>query len=235
MNSIHFVFVILERYTMKFFALYALVGLMFTVEACEGQEKQQASENTSSNLESLSSKERSRIDTATLAGGCFWCVEAAFEQIKGVHEVVSGYSGGTEQNPTYTAVSRGATNHAEAVQVYYDSEVRSYEEILQIFFVAHDPTQLNRQGPDVGKQYRSAIYYHNDEQKQTIDKVMAQLEREDTFSRPIVTQVEPLDKFWMAEEYHQDYADRNPNDRYIQSVSIPKVKKVQKAFPDMIK
>lgn len=220
---------------MKFFALYALVGLMFTVEACEGQGKQQASENTSSNLESLSSEERSRIDTATLAGGCFWCVEAAFEQIIGVHEVVSGYSGGTEKNPTYTSVSRGATNHAEAVQVYYDSGVRSYEEILQIFFVAHDPTQLNRQGPDVGKQYRSAIYYHNDEQKQRINKVMAQLEREDAFSRPIVTQVEPLDKFWMAEEYHQDYADRNPNDRYIQSVSIPKVKKVQKAFPDMIK
>ncbi len=220
---------------MKFFAIYALFGLMFTVEACEGQGEQQSNQIANTTLESLSSLERAQLDTATLAGGCFWCVEASFEQIEGVYEVVSGYSGGTKKNPTYTAVSRGATNHAEAVQVYYDSRVRSYEEILKIFFVAHDPTQLNRQGPDVGKQYRSAIYYHNDAQQKTVNEVVAQLEAENAFSRPIVTQVEPLDQFWLAEEYHQDYAARNPNDRYIQSVSIPKVKKVRKAFPNMLK
>jgi len=220
---------------MKFFAIYAIVGLMFTVEACDGQEQQQASQSANNTMESLSAEERSHLDTATLAGGCFWCVEASFEQIEGVYEVVSGYSGGTQKNPTYTAVSRGATNHAEAVQVYYDSRIRSYKEILKIFFVAHDPTQLNRQGPDVGKQYRSAIYYHNRAQQKTINELIAQLEAENAFSRPIVTQIEPLDQFWLAEEYHQDYATRNPNDRYIQSVSIPKVKKVQKAFPNMLK
>ncbi|NBC25175.1 MAG: peptide-methionine (S)-S-oxide reductase MsrA, partial [Bacteroidetes bacterium] len=163
------------------------------------------------------------------------CVEASLEQLKGVYEVVSGYTGGKEAKPTYTAVSRGATGHAEAVQVYFDPEVRSYQEILRVFFVAHDPTQLNRQGPDVGKQYRSAVFYHNAKQKEIIEKVLDDLSSGKTYNRPIVTQVEQLTTFWIAEEYHQDYAQRNPRDRYIQAISIPKVKKVQKAFPDLIK
>jgi len=221
---------------MKFLTIYAFFALMFTVDACQGQDKNQAaSADVTTVNDAYTLEQIEGMDTATLAGGCFWCVEAAIEQIEGVHEVVSGYSGGEEQNPTYTAVSRGATGHAEAVQVYYDSDVRTYEEILQVFFVAHDPTQLNRQGPDVGKQYRSAVYYHNDEQKQVVEDVIQQLEVEGAFSRPIVTEIEPLNQFWVAETYHQNYARRNPNDGYIRSVSIPKVKKVQKAFPELLK
>ncbi|HKK61995.1 MAG TPA: peptide-methionine (S)-S-oxide reductase MsrA [Bacteroidales bacterium] len=218
---------------MKFLTLYALLGLMFSVEACDGQD--QKSVSTTTFKESLSEKELARLDTATLAGGCFWCVEASLEQIKGVYEVVSGYAGGAEKNPTYTAVSRGSTGHTETVQVYYDPDVRNYKEILKIFFTAHDPTQLNRQGPDVGKQYRSAIFFHDAKQKKVIEEVIYELESNNAYDKPIVTEVQPLDRFWMAEEYHQDYARRNPNDGYIQAISIPKVKKVRKAFPELIK
>jgi peptide-methionine (S)-S-oxide reductase len=175
------------------------------------------------------------LDTATFAGGCFWCIEAAFEQIKGVEEAVSGYSGGQEKNPTYKEVSYGRTDHAEAVQIYFDPEVVSYETLLDIFFVAHDPTQLNRQGPDVGEQYRSAIFYHDDQQKQWVDQKIAQLEKDEVYSRPIVTQVVPYDKFWMAEAYHQDYEEHHPNDRYIQNVSRPKINKVRRTFKDLLK
>ena len=205
------------------------------MEACQGQEGKENTPNSEIETIDLVDRQNSELDTATLAGGCFWCVEASFEQIKGVIEVVSGYSGGEETNPSYTKVSRGATGHAEAVQVMYDPEIIDFETILDIFFVAHDPTQLNRQGPDVGKQYRSAIFYHNEQQKEIIEKVLTKLENQNTFSKPIVTQVEALDSFWIAERYHQDYAKRNPNDRYIQSVSLPKVKKVKKTFPDLIK
>lgn len=218
---------------MKLLAVYAFLGLMFSVVACEGQKEKSTPAKTFE--ENLTEEQLARIDTATLAGGCFWCVEASIEQVKGVFEVVSGYSGGEEQYPSYTQVSRGATGHAEAVQVYYDPEVRTYREILEIFFVAHDPTQLNRQGPDVGKQYRSAIFYHNENQKKIIREVIDQLESDNTYDRPIVTQVESLDRFWIAEEYHQNYARLNPNDRYIQSVSMPKVKKVRKEFPNLMK
>lgn len=177
----------------------------------------------------------SDLDTATFAGGCFWCIEAAFEQIKGVKEAVSGYSGGKQKNPTYKEVSYGKTDHAEAVQIYFDPEIVSYETLLDIFFVAHDPTQLNRQGPDVGEQYRSAIFYHNDQQKEWVDQKIAQLEKDGIYSRPIVTQVVPYDKFWMAEAYHQDYEEHHPNDRYIQNVSRPKINKVRRTFKDLLK
>jgi peptide-methionine (S)-S-oxide reductase len=173
------------------------------------------------------------LDTATLAGGCFWCVEAAIEQIKGVHEVVSGYSGGDQSTADYRTVSSGRTKHAEAVQVYYDTSIIEFGTILDIFFTAHDPTQLNRQGPDVGPQYRSAIFYHNEAQKQVIDEKIE--EWSDAFSQPIVTEVAPLDNFYLAEEYHQDYEKRNPFQPYIIRVSKPKVEKVQRKFPDLIK
>jgi len=223
---------------MKFISVYLLLGLMFSVEACQGKGEESNSENEVINLVSVEGQygdQYSDLDTATLAGGCFWCIEASFEQIEGVREVVSGYSGGEEPNPSYTKVSRGATGHAEAVQIMYDPEIIDFETILDIFFVAHDPTQLNRQGPDVGKQYRSAIFYHNKQQKEITQRVIKKLEDQEVFSKPIVTQVGPLDSFWVAERYHQDYAERNPNDRYIQSVSLPKVKKVSKTFPELIK
>jgi len=174
-----------------------------------------------------------KTDTATLAGGCFWCMEAAFEQIIGVKSVVSGYSGGTAESATYKATSTGRTGHAEAIQIYYDPEIISFSKLLDIFFVAHDPTQLDRQGPDVGPQYRSEIFYHNNEQKTLIAQKM--IEWAPKYPKPIVTKVSKLNTFYLAEAYHQDYEKRNPYQPYILSVSKPKVERVKNTFPELIK
>lgn len=174
-----------------------------------------------------------KLDTATFAGGCFWCVEASFEQIRGVAEAVSGYSGGTKATADYRIVSSGLSTHAEAVQIYYDPEVISYETLLEIFFTAHDPTQLNRQGPDVGAQYRSEIFYHNDEQRKLAEAKMEELA--DSFDKPIVTKLSELDKFYIAEDYHQDYEKNHPNNGYIVNVSRPKIEKVAKKFKHLLK
>ena len=172
---------------------------------------------------------------ATLAGGCFWCTEAVYERVEGVVDVYSGYTGGSEENPTYRQVSYGRTSHAEAIQIIYDPEVLSYDKILEIFFTAaHDPTQLNRQGNDVGRQYRSAAYYHNDAQKRAIEKAIAKY-NESKFDGNIVTEVEPLQKFWMAEDYHQDYYELNPGNPYIINVARDKVRKLNKYFPELVK
>ncbi|QCK16678.1 peptide-methionine (S)-S-oxide reductase MsrA [Mangrovivirga cuniculi] len=196
----------------------------------EAQNEQQ------SNRVDLAEIPDSKLDTATFAGGCFWCVEASFDQIKGVYEAVSGYSGGETKNPTYREVSYGRTNHAEAVEIYYDPTVINYETLLDIFFVAHDPTQLNRQGPDVGKQYRSAIFYHDDEQKRLSQKAMKEVEESNAYGKKeVVTKLNPYDKFWIAEEYHQDYEKKNPNDSYIQNVSRPKINKVREKFANLLK
>ncbi|MEQ9466187.1 MAG: peptide-methionine (S)-S-oxide reductase MsrA [Ekhidna sp.] len=173
------------------------------------------------------------LDTATFAGGCFWCVEASFEQIQGVAEAVSGYAGGVASNAKYQLVSSGRTNHAEAVQVYYDPSVISYETLLEIFFTAHDPTQLNRQGPDVGRQYRSEIFYHNEEQKKRAEAKMEELAAD--FSDPIVTRLSKLDGFYKAEDYHQDYEVNHPDNPYIRNVSRPKIEKVARKFKDILK
>lgn len=174
-------------------------------------------------------------EIATLAGGCFWCTEAVFERVEGVVDVYSGYSGGKEQNPTYRQVSYGRTSHAEAIQVVYDPEVLSFETILDIFFTAaHDPTQLNRQGNDVGSQYRSAAYYHNDAQKKAIEKSIKKY-NEKKYDGKIVTEVEPFEKFWMAEDYHQDYYELNPGNPYIINVARDKVRKLNKYFPQLLK
>jgi len=172
---------------------------------------------------------------ATFAGGCFWCTEASFERIQGVIDVVSGYSGGEKEYPTYEAVSYGRTNHAEAIQVFYNPEEITYETLLDIFFTAHDPTQLNRQGPDVGKQYRSAIFYHNQTQKEQAEAFMTMLEKKGAYDKDIVTKLNAYDTFWVAEQYHQDYYINNPGNPYIQRVSKPKVKKVEEKFADLLK
>ena len=174
-----------------------------------------------------------KLDTATFAGGCFWCVEASFEQIKGVVEAVSGYSGGTKNTADYRMVSSSLTNHAEAVQVYYDPSVIGYETLLDIFFTAHDPTQLNRQGPDVGEQYRSEIFYHNEKQQKLAETKMKALKSE--FSDPIVTKLSALEDFFIAEEYHQDYEKKHPNTGYIVNISRPKIEKVAKKFKHLLK
>ena len=172
---------------------------------------------------------------ATLAGGCFWCIEAAFNIIKGVEKVEPGYTGGSVPKPTYQQVSTGTTGHAEAAQITFDPNIISYREILKIFFASHDPTTLNRQGPDVGTQYRSAIFYHDEEQKATAEEVIAKLEKEGIWDAPIVTQIEPLKVFYKAETYHKDYYKKHPSQPYCQQVIAPKIAKLQHQFLDKLK
>jgi peptide-methionine (S)-S-oxide reductase len=175
------------------------------------------------------------LQTATFGSGCFWCTEAIFENLKGVHSVVSGYAGGNVQNPTYEEVCTGTTGHAEVTQITYDPSVISYDELLEVFWKTHDPTTLNRQGNDVGPQYRSAIFYHNDEQKQLAEKYKAELDKSGAWDNPIVTEISPLTNYFPAEEYHQDYYANNPNQGYCAFVIAPKLEKFKKVFKDKLK
>jgi len=177
----------------------------------------------------------SKTEVATLGGGCFWCLEAIYIDLKGVEKVVSGYAGGSQGNPTYQEVSRGASGHAEVVQVTYNPDEISYEDLLNIFFTIHDPTTLNRQGADVGPQYRSVIFYHDESQRIMAEKVMAEVESEHIWPNPLVTQLEPFSEFFVAEEYHQEYFKRNPEQGYCQVVIAPKVVKFRKSFADRLK
>jgi peptide-methionine (S)-S-oxide reductase len=181
------------------------------------------------------SGENRNLETATLAAGCFWCTEAAYSIIKGVERIEPGYTGGVVPNPTYEQVSTGDTGHAEAVQIYFDSKVISYREILEIFFTMHDPTLMNRQGADVGSQYRSVIFYSNEQQKKIAEKLIAELNKEQIWSRPIVTAVEPLKAFYKAETWHKDYYKMHPKEPYCQAVIAPKIAKLQAHFIDKIK
>jgi peptide-methionine (S)-S-oxide reductase len=174
-------------------------------------------------------------EVATLAGGCFWCTEAVFSIVKGVERIEPGYTGGSVPNPTYEQVSSGTTGHAEAAQITFDPSVISFREILVIFFATHDPTTLNRQGPDVGTQYRSVVLYHNAEQKATAEQVIAELDKEGIWNAPIVTQVEPLKVFYKAETYHKDYYKKHPTQPYCQQVITPKLMKLQQRFLEKLK
>jgi peptide-methionine (S)-S-oxide reductase len=176
-----------------------------------------------------------RSETATLAGGCFWCLEAVFEQLKGVERVVSGYSGGSVPDPTYEQVSTGTTGHAECMQITFDPAVLPYRDLLRIFFAFHDPTTMNRQGPDVGTQYRSAIFWHNPVQQATARQVIAELTKDGVFNAPIVTEVVPLTGFTPAESYHQGYYDQNRSQPYCRVVIAPKVAKLRKLYADRLK
>jgi peptide-methionine (S)-S-oxide reductase len=184
----------------------------------------------------LDVKPRPGKQTAVLAGGCFWCTEAVFEIVDGVEDVISGYSGGTKETAKYDIVSMGRTGHAEAVHLTFDPARISYGQLLKIFFsVAHDPTQLNRQGADVGTQYRSAIFYVDEEQKRVAEAYIKQIDEAKVLRGPIVTQVAPLDKFYTAEGYHQDYARQNRSNPYIVNVSDPKVEKLKKLYPGCVR
>ena len=182
-----------------------------------------------------SNRMNTNLQTATLAGGCFWCLEAVYDEVKGVQGVESGYTGGHVDNPSYRAVCNGDTGHAEVIQVHFDPNVVSYRDLLNVFFAIHDPTTLNRQGADVGTQYRSAIFYHDDEQKKTAEELIKDLNAQQIWDRPIVTEVAPLDKFYMAEDYHQEYFARNPYQPYCMAVVSPKVSKFRKHFIEMLK
>lgn len=172
------------------------------------------------------------LQTAYFASGCFWCVEAVFESVKGVQEAVSGYSGGTTKNPTYQEIGTGKTGHAESVKVYYDSTVVSYETLVDVFFNSHDPSTLNRQGPDAGTQYRSAIFYETDAER---DIAMAAIKKLRKSGTKVTTEVSPLDVFWMAEDYHQDYEKLHPNQPYVKAVSIPRLNAFKAKMPEVLK
>ena len=175
------------------------------------------------------------LEVATLAGGCFWCIEAVFREVDGVENVVSGYTGGATVNPTYQQVCTGKTGHAEAVQVSFNPSTISYREILEIFFSVHDPTTLNRQGADTGTQYRSAIFYHNEQQKAVAEELIGELNKAHLWKKPIVTQIAPLDTFYPAEDYHREYFSRYPEQAYCQMVISPKVSKFRKQWAKRLK
>jgi peptide-methionine (S)-S-oxide reductase len=206
--------------------LLSLMLIVLISVACAQKKK----DNLKQKMENLEGKE-----VATLAAGCFWCVEAIFQQLNGVEKVVSGYAGGKVKNPTYKEVCTGETGHAEVIQVYYDPKIISFENLLEVFFKTHDPTTLNRQGADVGTQYRSSVFYHNDEQKETASSIIKELDKSGAFDNKIVTLLEPFTEFYVAEDYHQNYFNENGNNPYCQMVVRPKVEKFQKVFKDKIK
>ena len=175
-------------------------------------------------------EEYGALEVATLGGGCFWCLEAVYDQLAGVIKVESGYAGGTVPNPTYEAVCSGSTGHAEVVQLTFDPKAITFEELLEVFFTIHDPTTINRQGADVGTQYRSAIFAHDDRQRATAEAVLRRTEAEGIWADPIVTEVTPLDVFYKAEDYHQEYYRRNPGQPYCRVVIAPKVAKLRKQY-----
>ncbi len=185
--------------------------------------------------DTLGETRKKKLETATLASGCFWCTEAVFKIVKGVEQIEPGYIGGSKPNPTYEEVSSGRTGHVEAVQVTFDSNVISFREILEIFFGTHDPTTLNHQGPDFGTQYNSVIFYHDETQKATALAVIDELTKEGVFDKPIVTKVVPAPTFYKAEEYHKDYFAKHPESAYCQQVITPKIVKLQQKYYSKLK
>lgn len=214
---------------MKLLIAFLLSLLSFGLLACTPNQKQE------SRVLATTQPTTSSMELATFAGGCFWCTEAVFQQLDGVEKVISGYAGGTVKNPAYREVVTGRTGHAEVVQITYDPAKISFEELLEVHFATHDPTTLNRQGNDVGTQYRSSIFYHNDQQKAAAEQFIAQLTANKAFADPIVTQLEPLDAFYEAENYHQDYFELNKTQPYCTFVVKPKVDKTKKLFKSKLK
>jgi len=187
------------------------------------------------NIENMLITEKKNQDVATFGAGCFWCVEAIFQDLKGVTDVVSGYSGGQVKNPTYAEVCTGNTGHAEVCQIHFDPQIISYKELLNVFWRTHDPTTLNRQGADVGTQYRSVIFYHNEEQRKLAEESKRETDRSGLYKKPLVTEITAFEQFYPAEEYHQDYFNQNPNQPYCQFNIDPKVKKFRKQFKEIIR
>jgi peptide-methionine (S)-S-oxide reductase len=175
------------------------------------------------------------METATFGGGCFWCTEAIFKEVKGVESVTSGYSGGEIVNPSYREVCTGRTAHAEVIEIDFDPAIVSFQELLEIFWSTHDPTSLNRQGNDVGTQYRSVVFYHNEQQKETAGQLKKKLNHEKIFEKPVVTEISPWKNFFRAEEDHQDYYENNPNQGYCQFIIVPKLDKFRKIFKEKLK
>ena len=221
---------------MKYLKLGILLAIALFTTNCESKIKNKTEPAKEVVLvEKYSKQDLQDYETAYFASGCFWCVEAIYESVKGVKEVISGYAGGTEENPTYEQVAYGRTSHAEAVEVYYDPKEISYMELVQVFFGSHDPTSLNQQGPDRGTQYRSIAFYKNPEEKKIIETYMAALEESGMYQDPIITEFTAFTKFYDAEDYHQDYERKHPDNSYIRNVSIPRLNRFKKNFPDYLK
>jgi len=212
-----------------------MIGLLTLITiSCQSKEKEQE-QLISEIKEPVKMEVEKGLEIATFGGGCFWCTEAIFLELDGVKKVESGYTGGKTVNPTYEEVSTGTTGHAEATQITFDPNKISFGELLEIFFATHDPTTLNRQGADIGTQYRSEIFYHNDEQKRLAEEYIKLLDAENTFGKPVVTKVSPAGKFYVAENYHQNYYARNKEKSYCSYVITPKVEKVRKQFAGKLK
>lgn len=207
------------------------IFILLTLSSCA----QKSNNKAIAKKESLSVKDLSKYSVATFAAGCFWHEEALFESIKGVKEAVSGYAGGTTTNPTYGSIEEGNTGHAETVNVYYDPSVITYSTLLKVYFAGQDPTQVNGQGNDRGTQYRSLVFYRSNNEKQLTDAYIKQLNSSGKYNNPIAVQIVPFTKFWDAEDYHQDYIFKNPNQGYVKAVSIPEIKHLQKLYPELIK
>ncbi len=220
---------------MRYLLPILLVGLSFG--ACNSQNETTGKTSRKSGVYPISQVEDQYegLDKATFAGGCFWCTEAVFERVKGVEAVISGYTDGDVENPSYRAVCTGNTGHTEAIRIYFDPARVSYDKLVEVFFATHDPTQLNRQGPDVGTQYRSGVYYHSERQKEIVENYIQKLEKSGKYDKPIVTEVDPASTFYRAEDYHQDYYENNPKRGYLRSVTQPKVEKFEKEFKAILK
>jgi peptide-methionine (S)-S-oxide reductase len=218
---------------MKYIKVSFLILITLVSTSCNSNNKKSKTKKTAIVLETK--QDLSKYETAYFASGCFWCVEAIFESVKGVKEVVSGYSGGKEKNPTYQAVGSGRTTHAEAVKVYYDPKVISFNDLVKVYFGSQDPTTVDGQGPDMGKQYRSIAFYKNDSEKKIIENYMAKIKANKIYSKPLATQVVKFTKFYDAEDYHQDFEKNNPNQSYIRAVSVPRLKRFQSKYPELLK
>ncbi|GAA4317891.1 peptide-methionine (S)-S-oxide reductase MsrA [Pontixanthobacter gangjinensis] len=213
--------------------LLLLNFLSLVLLGCGNETKSNATHQEIANAEPMEVPAQDGLKKAYFASGCFWCVEAIYESIEGVEEALSGYSGGHTKNPTYEQSNTGKTGHAEAVEVIYDPEVVSFKTLVEVYFGSQDPTQVNGQGPDRGSQYRSIIFYQNAEQKKIIEEVKAQVAN--NYDEPIAAEILPFQKFWKAEDYHQDYEKNNPNNPYIRNVSIPRLNRFKSKFPDILK
>jgi peptide-methionine (S)-S-oxide reductase len=217
----------------SFFLSFPLLFGIFALSSCQGQTQKAPTTKPTKKMDQATTIKNEKMDTATFANGCFWCTEAIFEELKGVASAVSGYTGGHTENPTYKEVCNGTTGHAECIQITFDPSIISYDELLEVFWKTHDPTTLNRQGNDIGTQYRSAIFYHTEEQKQKAAHYKKELDESGAWSSPIVTEISPFTIFYPAENYHQQYfevnGDANP---YCQFVIQPKLEKFRKVFAD---
>lgn len=214
---------------------YTILGcILLSIIAC-AQKQTVPITNMDSEKMSTTNLDTTTLDTATFGAGCFWCVEAVFQQLNGVISVYSGYTGGQTENPTYKEVCSGTTGHAEVAQIVYDTSKISFDELLEVFWQTHDPTTLNRQGADEGTQYRSAIFYHNQKQKETAEKYKKELNASGAWDKPIVTEIASLTAFYKAEDYHQNYYNQNGEQQYCKYVIRPKIEKFQKVFKDKLK